>query len=359
MWMIKSTFLIHLRFLEVFSSETTVENPMADCIKQIKDDEIISDKAIHRRDDSVIFILCRNSDKDAMKATLLNFEQQFNQHHNYPYIFLNDKDWEEGFKTEISNVVSGTVEFGKVPKEDWDMPEQIDVEKAKKNWTAMKKQGVLYADIESYHNMCRFYSRKFFLHPLTLKYKYYWRVEPGVKFHCPIDEDPFEVMENNGYEYGFTIILKEQMESIPSLWEATKRFLNIHKLESLNEDDGSHLRFTFDENGSYNGYHFYNNFEIAAFEFFRSDQYREYVEYLEKVGGFYYERWGDAPVHTLAVVLFMNKKKVYFFEKIGYTHDYYTHCPRNTKNCDCRLEDDFGNEPGSGIWPYLKEQLVN
>lgn len=42
-----------------------------------------------------------------------------------------------------------------------------------------------------------------------------------------------------------------------------------------------------------------------------------FFNYLDKSGGFFYERWGDAPVHSIAVALFLDKSEVEYFENIG------------------------------------------
>lgn len=56
-------------------------------------------------------------------------------------------------------------------------------------------------------------------------------------------------------------------------------------------------------------------------------------------------RWGDAPVHSIAVGMFLNKSQVHFFDDIGYRHDPFMHCPtdQNTqKKCHCNADDNFG-----------------
>jgi Glycolipid 2-alpha-mannosyltransferase len=35
-----------------------------------------------------------------------------------------------------------------------------------------------------------------------------------------------------------------------------------------------------------------------------------YFDYLDHTGGFFYERWGDAPVHSLAAVMLLNATEV-------------------------------------------------
>jgi hypothetical protein len=47
----------------------------------------------------------------------------------------------------------------------------------------------------------------------------------------------------------------------------------------------------------------------------------EFFEHLDKAGGFYYERWGDAPVHSIGAALFARKDQIHFFDDIGYRHE--------------------------------------
>ena len=64
----------------------------------------------------------------------------------------------------------------------------------------------------------------------------------------------------------------------------------------------------------YSTCHFWSNFEIADMEFWRSKAYEEYFAYLDRAGGFFYERWGDAPVHSIALALFEDKSKIHWYE---------------------------------------------
>jgi hypothetical protein len=53
-------------------------------------------------------------------------------------------------------------------------------------------------------------------------------------------------------------------------------------------------------------------------DFFRGEAYQAYFDYLDSKGGFYYERWGDAPVHSIAAALFLPKDRIHIFDEIGY-----------------------------------------
>lgn len=70
------------------------------------------------------------------------------------------------------------------------------------------------------------------------------------------------------------------------------------------------LPFVQRPDGSYNGCHFWSNFEVVNLGFFRSKSYSAYFRALDASGGFFLERWGDAPVHSLAAALFLNSSQV-------------------------------------------------
>jgi hypothetical protein len=55
---------------------------------------------------------------------------------------------------------------------------------------------------------------------------------------------------------------------------------------------------------------FWSNFEIGSLDFYRSEAYTAYFDHLDKAGGFFYERWGDAPVHSIAACLFLKPEEM-------------------------------------------------
>lgn len=298
---------------------------------------------VHCKQSAVILVLCRNEELPGIKASITNLEQRFNKKYQYPYVFLNDKEFTKEFKSTMQKTCNDRASFGQVEPDEWEMPPGVDRTKAEKAWEGMRKSGVPYATMESYHNMCRFFSRTFYKHPLLANYEYYWRVEPNVKFHCDIDEDPFEYMQQHKKKYGFVITIREFMSSIPTLGQTTAEFIrkNYATLQKKDTkggtqlfDNHSNFKFMFND-GDYNGCHFWSNFEIGSFEFLRSQKYNAFVDTLEEAGGFYYERWGDAPVHSIAAALLLDMSEIHFFDNIGYTHDTFMHCPVNGKNCDC------------------------
>ena len=59
------------------------------------------------------------------------------------------------------------------------------------------------------------------------------------------------------------------------------------------------------------------------------------------------QRWGDAPVHSIAAALFASRDQIQFFDDIGYEHNPYTHCPKDKDvwekgRCSCDPARSFG-----------------
>lgn len=342
-------------------------------------------------------MLARNSEIDDVVSSMKSMEKHFNQWFNYPWVFLNDVEFDDNFKDTVKKHTNAEVEFGLVPAEHWNFPEDIDRMEFEEWINGQGDRSVMYGNMESYHKMCRFYSGHFYDHPLVRKREWYWRVEPDVKFFCDLTYDPFVEMEKRNKKYGFTVSIQELYYTTPSLFKTTKAFIkennikvasawdfvvkkypslegkNAHEYDSWKDLDDlkeqveknvnlkrllkkkdktnkdleaikefKHVTNIFekatekpllyadrDYDEEYNLCHFWTNFEIAKTEIFLSKTYQDYFKYLERSGGFYKERWGDAPVHSLAVAMMLPREQLHYFRDIGYVHSTLGHCPGN------------------------------
>jgi len=137
-------------------------------------------------------------------------------------------------------------------------------------------------------------------------------------------------MRDNNLKYGFNMNILDDARSFPSLWERTQTFMTAHPTLLHPAADLSWLL----DNGTYNNCQFFSNFEIGSLAFFRSAAHNAYFAYLDQTGGFYYERFGDAPVHTLSVAMFVPKEQQWWFRDVGYRHDICEQCPRKG-GCEC------------------------
>lgn len=289
--------------------------------------------------DSAFVSLVRNSELEGIVSTIKTLEETFNSKYNYPYIFLNDKPFTQEFKDAIAKVTKAQISFEEIPAELWDKPGNIDPEKEKAGLDRLEEFNVNYAKTASYHNMCRFYSVNFYKLEALKSLRYYWRIEPDTKYLCDIDYDMFKFMRDNDKVYGFVIALYDSPHSIETLWPTTLEFLeqnpsylhpnsaSIFMTENLQNPDKNKVAH------SYSTCHFWSNFEIGDMHFFRDEAYSKYAQHLEDSGGFYYERWGDAPIHSIGVSLFADKNRIHWFRDVGYYHFPYYNCP-NSRNCN-------------------------
>lgn len=308
-----------------------------------------------QRANATLLMLARNSDVNSAVITVKDLEDRFNSKYNYPWVFLNEQPFSDDFKKRVSLVVSGQVYFGQIPEDNWYQPGWINETKATEERQKMESENVIYGGSVSYRNMCRFNSGFFYRHALLQNSRYYWRVEPGVRFHCDIHFDPFLFMQENNKIYGFTITMYEFERTIQSLWATVREFIAEH---SEFVSPNSAMNFLSDNGGErYNLCHFWSNFEIADLDFWRGPAYTAFFDFLESRGGFYYERWGDAPVHSIAAALFGGTDRIHFFREIGYEHPPYTHCPAEENiwregRCTCDPGQSFDYDGYSCLWRW-------
>ncbi|KAF8656133.1 hypothetical protein AX16_002735 [Volvariella volvacea WC 439] len=315
-----------------------------------------------RRANATFVVLARNGDIDGAVRSIRDIEDRFNKYYGYPYVFLNEVPFTDDFKKRISVLTASTVEFGLIPHDHWFQPDWIDEDRATKGRNKLVAEKVIYGGSKSYRNMCRFNSGFFFRHPLVQKYRWYWRIEPDVHFHCDLRYDPFLFMEDNNKTYGFTITMYEFQKTIPTLWDTVKAFFRENP-QYVAEDNA--LRFLSEDGETYNLCHFWSNFEIADMDFWRSPEYMAYFKYLDETGGFYYERWGDAPVHSIAAAIMRPKSHIHFFDDIGYEHNPYIHCPSSERqwrdlrcSCDQRRSFDYDGYSCLKKWDALMGRRV-
>ncbi|KAJ2343863.1 hypothetical protein IWW50_001557 [Coemansia erecta] len=306
---------------------------------------------------AALVALVRNSDLFGLRSTIRQIEDRFNSRYNYPYIFVNDVEFTDEFMRGVRDLTNAPVHFGTLDDESWKVPEWISQERY-----AHVKQTARYphGEKDSYRKMCRFQSGYLHHHPLLQDLDYYWRIEPDVEYYCDLDYDPFEFMQTNGLKYGWNVAMTEFMATIPTLWNTTVQFMTENP-QLLAPD--SIWPWLLDEHGNYNGCHFWSNFEIVDLSFYRSPAYQAFFNYLDNAGGFFYERWGDAPVHSIAASLFLNASQVHYFDDIGYFHPSVLTCPRNARNrgkCVCDSSKSFVQDGLCTVrFLEVKQSIVN
>ncbi|KAF1998833.1 glycosyltransferase family 15 protein [Amniculicola lignicola CBS 123094] len=265
-------------------------------------ESILHDEKIQRVNATIV-TLAYNSDIGNLAGTIKQIEGCFYLRYNYDWVFLNDKEFNSNFKTIAKRLVSGTAKFG---------------QKATNVWEQMKEQKIIYRDSISYQHMCRYQSGFFFLHPLIINYKYYWRMEPSAELFCNFPDNPFRIIVEGKKKYRFVISLLECVETIPLLWNTTKA--------------------VFKQNPQY----------LAE---------ENLMEFISEDGGYGYNLYHlvDALVHLIAAALTLKRDEIHFFNEVGYHHAPFTHCPTGNEandkfKCYCTTKwfDFMGKEKPDG-----------
>jgi len=152
--------------------------------------------------------------------------------------------------------------------------------------------------------------------------------------------DPFQKMIENNKTYGFTIAVKELKETVPNIFRYASAYMRTNNITSrglwemftarpvddedfMPENDprnkepflsmkktkpGQHPFIDPEsmEGEVYNMCHFWSNFEIANLDWFRSKEYEEFFQMMDRSGGFWMERvcyWNSIDNQQLTTVL--------------------------------------------------------
>lgn len=119
--------------------------------------------------------------------------------------------------------------------------------------------------------------------------------------------------------YGFTIAVKELRETVPNIFRYASAYKRTKGLESkglwemflerpaeeettdestkqqsipeeIDDVKPPEIDYEAMEGEKYNMCHFWSNFEIARLDFFRSKDYEDFFEMMDRSGGFWMER---------------------------------------------------------------------
>ena len=297
-----------------------------------------ADDPEYEHQNATILALVRNSETEAMLQSIRDMEEKFNAKFRYPYTFLNNEDFTDEFKSAVAKILPGDreVRWGKIPSEDWDKPRDVPMSFVEQGGKEMEEKGVEHATDLYLHNKYRWYSMKFYHHPLLEDIRYVWRLEPDVNLYCDINYDVFHFMKEYNKIYGFVVSIYNHPEAIRNLWGDTRNYARDHP-EYLNFD-GSYgwIKDNVQKPNNfilcgYSTCHFWSAFEIIDLNFLRSDVYEGYVKHLDSMKGFYFQFWGDGPVRSLALSLFVDKRQIHWFRDIGFYKMPFSNCPNSDK----------------------------
>jgi len=183
----------------------------------------------------------------------------------------------------------------------------------------------------SYRHMCRFFGVKVMYEKALEGFQYYMRLDTdSYLLSTPRNAlgeelDLFHEMAHRKAKYGFVMLHPQTLpQFLRDLWEAYDDFSGKELREGSGQDPFGAPRAL--------GLHYWDNFEIVELAMFRSAdkraiQMRNFLDFMDRRGGFYYHRWGDAEMRTLLVTKFLQPHERVYFTSLGYQHYHNYHCP--------------------------------
>ncbi|KAF8990311.1 nucleotide-diphospho-sugar transferase [Cyathus striatus] len=271
----------------------------------------------------ILMLVAPNRLIQATKA-LMDIEDRFNRRLKYPYVLFISEDeapaLTDEIKAKIHYITEGRASYATTTKESWDVPPHLDMARVN---ASLQNIGFRLG----YRSMCRFYSAP---------YDWFWRLDTDIMFHC----DVVCVIT------GFVQVMGDADYVQPSLVSNVSHFMSQNK-DLIPRD--ANYGFVWNDAASverafagtartddWNRRCMYNNFEISHRSVWESTLYTKFFEYLDKAGGFFYERWGDAPVHSFGLAMSLRKDQAFQFHDMGYQHQGLPYeCPQELDRCAC------------------------
>lgn len=227
-----------------------------------------------------------------LSRSLKLLQQNLLRTYPYPVVLFHEGDFTHDIQQSLRGVCP-TIEFREV---DISPPPWIDCSDSA-NWAMRKSHGL------GYNNMCRFFTIGIYEH--LQDFDYYMRLDDDSYIQSPFLADPFVFMRDNGKEYGFRGKAKESRAAIQGLKKCLEDF--DPRIKMLPEPTRV----------------YYTNFHMARTQLWSSEPMRGALQCVDRNGGIYKKRWGDAPIHTLLLPAYLQPNQIHRFTDFAYQHGRY------------------------------------
>lgn len=158
-----------------------------------------------------------------------------------------------------------------------------------------------------YRHMCHFFANDIFRRPELSEYRYQMRLDDDSFILSPVKFNVFDEMARGGYRYGYRAVISDKASFCQGLWPtAAQYFASVGSVRGF-----SQIR----ELGMY-----YTNFEICDLEWFRGDEWQGFMTAIDRAGGIWSKRWGDAPIRYIGVQALLGDAQIRQFREIHYFH---------------------------------------
>ena len=271
-----------------------------------------------------------------LQTSLYLLFRSFNGRCGYPVLVFHEGDFTEAdiaaIREGIPNELGSLIQFRQVDADDFQVPDSVmsDVVDANR---------IIVPDARSlrYRTMCRWWIRHAarYLAP----YEFYMRLDDDSFIEDTIDYDPFRLIRDVGVDYASNLVHIEHPLNALGLQELSQdvlddsgrlRSLFLHGDVAETIDPSKLMAFLARIPASLREHVnteelscpiiYYNNFHVARTSLWRHPVIARYFKAIDQSTGIYQLRWGDAALHTVALVVAENLRLGRF--SFGYSKRY-------------------------------------
>lgn len=279
-----------------------------------------------------LYTLLSGADDDTVLKTVRSMSERFANagDRHYDWVFVAPGGASDTLKDEIRAAWPGAARFAGVEGDDWtDLPSFLDEGVLRSRIGALSAQSDPHSDDMEYRKANRFHTTVAHIHPVLSEYRYALRVDAGVELLADASTDLLADLAARGAVYGFADAeTGSPRAGSGGLWESVRSYVTFHQ-QRVPQDNL--LAFVSNDKGSsYNHCQFSTGLAALDLEFFREETISAFLSWIDREGGYYYELWSDAPVHSIAVSLFAHSREVVHFADLSWRQPDREHCAVDT-----------------------------
>jgi hypothetical protein len=190
---------------------------------------------------------------------------------------------------------------------------------------------LVYGKSMGYRHMCRFFAGLIAHHPALAEFDFYWRLDSDSRLSENVRYDVFAQLPCHGWRYTYAQTACDAPGVTAGLWQTVaSHYAQLTRggdlavrLTGILTEHGTcdHSEEAGAQGPAWNNVIFYNNWEIVDLSWLRSAEYADFFAAVDAAGGFYTNRWGDAPVRTLLVHALLAPEEIHRFSYFRFRHD--------------------------------------
>ena len=161
-----------------------------------------------------------------------------------------------------------------------------------------------------YRHMCHFFANDIFLRDELRSYEYYMRLDVDSFILSKVKFNVFDRMRRAGIKYAYRMVMTESKEFSVGLLDLANSFFKDNP--ELNRATPKICKVRL----------YYTNFEICELAYFRDAPWQRFFAAIDKAGGIWRHRWGDAPIRWLGLRHLLLPNEVYCLKGMTYRHQF-------------------------------------